>query len=298
MIQIAETVDELRGLTRAFRGGDHSIGFVPTMGALHAGHRSLIARSVGENDVTVVSIFVNPIQFAAGEDIERYPRTGEADLRICEEAGADIVFRPAVFEMYPAGFSTQIDMSGMTEVMCGRSRPDHFRGVLTVVGKLFLIAMPDRAYFGEKDAQQLAVIKKMAHDLNMPIEIIGCPTVREKDGLAMSSRNTYLNEEERRAARCLFRALARAEKVFASVKAEGAGIAEIVQAADIANTVQTAEAEIRAVISAEPLAKTDYIEVLDADTFATPAQDTKKVICAVAVYIGSTRLIDNLTISI
>ncbi|MDE6412930.1 MAG: pantoate--beta-alanine ligase, partial [Eubacterium sp.] len=200
MVKIVHTIEEVREQVKQWRAEGLSIGLVPTMGYLHEGHQSLIQKSVEKNDKTVVSIFVNPMQFAPTEDLESYPRDLNADARLCDATGADLIFNPEPEEMYKNGFCSFVDMNGPTAELCGKSRPTHFRGVCTVVNKLFNIVTPDKAYFGQKDAQQLAVIKRMVMDLNIPIEIIGCPIIREADGLAKSSRNTYLNEEERKAA--------------------------------------------------------------------------------------------------
>jgi pantoate--beta-alanine ligase len=284
-IQVANTIAAARAAIAALRADARgaSVGFVPTMGALHAGHRSLIERSARENDVTVVSIFVNPTQFSPGEDFEKYPKTTDADIGLCEAAGADIVFLPRADEIYPDGFSSQIDMTGPTEALCGLTRPGHFRGVMTVVAKLFNIVRPDRAYFGEKDAQQLVVIRKLARDLNMGIEIVGCPTIREDDGLAMSSRNAYLSPEERRAARCVPRALELGRYVSESNSASP-------DAEDAVNNILDA---VRTCIEAEPLARLEYAELLDASDLSPVTDKTKLALLAVAVHIGGTRLIDN-----
>jgi pantoate--beta-alanine ligase len=261
------------------------IGLVPTMGALHRGHGSLISCSAEdqrpERGLTVVSIFVNPIQFDDRSDLDAYPQTPDSDLRLCGEAGADFVFAPSAREMYPDGFSTFVDAEGecLTK-MCGAARPGHFRGVLTVVSKLFHIAQPTRAYFGEKDAQQLFAIKKMARDLDMDIQVIGRPTVREADGLALSSRNSRLSARERAAARCLVRALG-----------EGRAIIEGNQEA----SADSAKKSMAAAIEAEALARLDYAEILDADTFGDVTRDTRKALLAVAAYFGETRLIDNMS---
>ena len=196
-MKIVKTVDEVKAIVKGWRQEGLTVGLVPTMGFLHAGHQSLIAKSVEQNDRTVVSVFVNPIQFGPNEDLEAYPRDLNRDAELCEKTGADIIFNPEPEEMYKDGFVSFVDMNGLTNHLCGLSRPVHFRGVCTVCNKLFNIAAPDRAYFGQKDAQQLAVIKRMVKDLNMNLEIVGCPIVREEDGLAMSSRNTYMNAEER-----------------------------------------------------------------------------------------------------
>ena len=276
-MQIIKTIQETKAVLKKYRAAGKTIGLVPTMGYLHEGHGSLIVRSVSENDITVVSIFVNPIQFAPGEDLEAYPRDLEKDAAYCTQLGADIIFHPDPEEMYGPGFSTYVDMNVLTEDLCGKSRPAHFRGVCTVVNKLFNIVQPDRAYFGEKDAQQLAIIRHMVEDLNMNLTVVGCPIIREEDGLAKSSRNTYLSVKERQAALCLSRGL----KAGRALLDAGETDADRILAA------------VRAVIEAEPLARIDYVKAVDGlsmqpvDVIRTPA------LIAIAVYIGKTRLIDN-----
>ena len=253
------------------------MGLVPTMGYLHEGHKSLIDRAVAENDRVVVSDFVNPIQFGAGEDLATYPRDIEADKRLCGQAGAHLIFHPQPAEMYAPDFSTYVEMQEVSEGLCGKTRPTHFRGVCTVVCKLFHIVMPDRAYFGQKDAQQLAVIRRMVRDLDMDIQIVGCPIIREPDGLAKSSRNTYLNEEERKAALVLSKAVFHGQDMMEKGERD-------------AGTILSS---MKKLIEAEPLAKIDYVEMVDADTIAPLAKAQGRVLTAMAVYIGSTRLIDN-----
>lgn len=282
-IKILETIHDVNGALAAERAAGRSVGFVPTMGALHAGHTSLIERSASENGRTVVSIFVNPLQFGEGEDLANYPQTLDADMRACENAGADMVFIPQTAELYPAGFSTSVDMTGPTDVLCGLTRPGHFRGVLTVVTKLLNIVRPDRAYFGEKDAQQLVVVRKLARDLNMSVEIIGCPTVREADGLAMSSRNVYLSPDERRAAACLYRALLRAAELSSEYPDSRPDAGKIL-------------GEVRKVIEAEPLATLEYAELVDAELLTPVTGTPGAALLALAVHIGETRLIDAATI--
>lgn len=258
------------------RSGGRSIALVPTMGALHAGHGALIGRARAECGFVVVSIFVNPTQFDRQDDYDRYPRTLDADLDFCGDRGVDLVFAPEPGEMYPEPPRTSIEVAGVSERLCGEFRPGHFRGVATVVAKLFNIVAPDIAYFGEKDAQQLAVIQTMARDLNMPVEIRPVPTVREADGLALSSRNQRLSAEERRAAPVLFKALqAAAERVRS-----GAGSAEARRAA-------------LDVIAGEPLARVEYLEVVDPRSMLPVEQPAGPVRIAVAAWLGSTRLIDN-----
>ncbi len=276
-MEITGVIEEVRKQVKEWRRQGLTVGLVPTMGYLHEGHRSLIDRAVAENDKVVVSDFVNPIQFGVNEDLATYPRDIEADKKLCEQAGADLIFHPEVEEMYAPDFSTYVEMQKVSEGLCGKTRPTHFRGVCTVVCKLFNIVMPDRAYFGQKDAQQMAVIRRMVRDLDMDIEIVGCPIIREKDGLAKSSRNTYLNEEERKAALVLSKAVFLGEDMMKN----GERDAGIILAA------------MRGVIEAEPMAKIDYVEMVDADSIEPLTKAKGRVLTAVAVYIGSTRLIDN-----
>lgn len=280
MITIVKTIEEVRAQVKAWRAEGLTVGLVPTMGYLHEGHQSLIARSVAENDRTVVSDFVNPIQFGPTEDLATYPRDIERDAALCESTGANLIFHPEADEMYAPDFCTYVDMDHLTKGLCGKTRPIHFRGVCTVVSKLFHIVQPDRAYFGQKDAQQLAVIRRMVRDLNMPLTIVGCPIIREEDGLAKSSRNTYLSAEERKAALCLSRGL---NKGKAAVEA-GETDAEKVKA------IITAE------IKAEPLSRIDYVEIVDWNNLEPVSSTEGSILAAVAVYIGKTRLIDNFII--
>ena len=278
-MKIVHTIKEVREAISAWRREGLSIGFVPTMGYLHEGHQSLIQRAVEENDRVVVSIFVNPMQFGPNEDLESYPRDLEKDSLLCEETGAALIFNPQPEEMYTGDFCSFVDMTGLTKGLCGKSRPIHFRGVCTVVNKLFNIVQPDRAYFGQKDAQQLAVIKQMVKDLNMNLEIIGCPIIREEDGLAKSSRNTYLSNEERAAARILSQSLEEGR-----AKLDGGE-----------TSVQVIREVIRECIEKEPLAKIDYVEIVDAKSLEPVEKVEKTILLAIAVYIGKTRLIDNFT---
>ncbi|MCI9420922.1 MAG: pantoate--beta-alanine ligase [Eubacterium sp.] len=276
-MKIAETIAEVREQVRTWRKEGLAVGLVPTMGYLHEGHKSLIDRAVEENDRVVVSVFVNPIQFGPSEDLASYPRDLKRDAALCEAAGADLVFHPSDGEMYFDDFCTYVDMDDLTKGLCGKTRPTHFRGVCTVVSKLFHIVAPDRAYFGQKDAQQLAVIRRMVRDLNFDLEIVGCPIVREADGLAKSSRNTYLSEEERRAAVVLHQGLLAGEQL---VKTGETDASKIVGA-------------ITDVIGKEPLAKIDYVELVEWDSLKPVTSVRGEVLAAVAVYIGTTRLIDN-----
>ncbi len=276
-MEITGKIDEVRRKVKEWRKQGLSVGLVPTMGYLHEGHKSLIDRAVAENDRVVVSDFVNPIQFGAGEDLATYPRDIEADKRLCGQAGAHLIFHPQPAEMYAPDFSTYVEMQEVSEGLCGKTRPTHFRGVCTVVCKLFHIVMPDRAYFGQKDAQQLAVIRRMVRDLDMDIQIVGCPIIREPDGLAKSSRNTYLNEEERKAALVLSKAVFHGQDMMEKGERDAGTILP----------------SMKKLIEAEPLAKIDYVEMVDADTIAPLAKAQGRVLTAMAVYIGSTRLIDN-----
>ena len=277
------TVFEVRAVLDEARRESHTVGLVPTMGALHEGHLSLIRAARAANDVVVVSIFVNPTQFGPREDFARYPRDLERDRRLCEEAGADLIFSPSGDEMYPEGFSTWVDVEGLTVGLCGRSRPGHFRGVCTVVGKLLNICGPDRAYFGEKDAQQLAVIRRMVHDLDMRVEIVPCPTVREADGLAMSSRNVRLAPEERAQAPALYRALTAAKNLVAEGERD----------------VATVEGTIRGMLAFEaPLGRVDYIEIVRADDLSPVTTASGQCLMALAVFFGGTRLIDNVPVTV
>lgn len=276
-MEITGAIEEVRKQVKEWRRQGLSVGLVPTMGYLHEGHKSLIERAVAENDRVVVSDFVNPIQFGINEDLATYPRDIEADKRLCEQAGADLIFHPEAAEMYAPDFSTYVEMQKVSEGLCGKTRPTHFRGVCTVVCKLFHIVMPDRAYFGQKDAQQLAVIRRMVRDLDLDIQIVGCPIIREEDGLAKSSRNTYLSREERKAALVLSRAVFLGEDLMKKGERD-------------ADTILAA---MRSLIEQEPLAKIDYVEMVDADSIEPLAGARGRVLTAMAVYIGTTRLIDN-----
>ena len=275
---IIETVKELREYLAGQRAAGKTVGFVPTMGFLHEGHLSLIREAKAENDVVVVSDFVNPTQFGPNEDFESYPRNIEQDTELALSAGADVIFYPSVSEMYPPESSTYVEVEGnITRVLCGASRPTHFRGVTTVVNKLFNIVEPDKAYFGQKDAQQVAVLTKMVKDLHMDIELIICPIVREPDGLAMSSRNTYLSAEERKQAVILNQALKKAKNAFAN------GEKDVVKLTEI----------ITDKITEMPLAVIDYVSILDFPSLKPIITIEKDALGAVAVKFGKTRLIDN-----
>jgi pantoate--beta-alanine ligase len=276
-MNVTRTVDEMRGARRALEG---DVGLVPTMGYLHEGHLSLVRAARGENEHVVVSIFVNPTQFGPNEDFERYPRDEDRDLELLRGEGVDVVFAPSVEEMYPPGDATFVDVEGVTDVLEGAHRPGHFRGVATVVSKLFHIIEPTRAYFGQKDAQQLLVIKMMVRDQRMPVEIVGCPTVREQYGLAMSSRNAYLSPVQREAAPVLRQALERAKDLFADGERDG----------------ERLRAAMREMIDGEPLATADYVSVADTETLAELERVEADALASLAVRIGKTRLIDNVTL--
>jgi pantoate--beta-alanine ligase len=285
-MEVIHSIADLRSRIREYRRKNHgSVGFVPTMGYLHEGHASLLRKARSQSGLVVLSIFVNPLQFGPGEDFERYPRNTERDLEVAEAAGADLVFMPSVSEMYPTPTRTTVAVSGLTSRLCGASRPGHFDGVATVVSKLFHIVQPDQAFFGLKDAQQVAVIKQMVQDLNLPVEIVPCPTLREKDGLAMSSRNVYLSDEERKQALVLSQALDKAK--------------EFVQAR---NNFKADELEslVSSHITSAPLAVIDYAEVLafpSLEPFENSTH-TDSIILALAVKFGKTRLIDNVILQL
>lgn len=276
-MKIVKTVDEVRAQVKEWRKEGLTVGLVPTMGYLHEGHQSLIKKSVEQNDRTVVSVFVNPMQFGPTEDLESYPRDLEADARLVESTGGDLIFNPEPEEMYKDGFCSFVNMTGLPDALCGLTRPVHFKGVCTVVNKLFNIVKPDRAYFGEKDAQQLAIIMRMVKDLNMDIEIVGCPIIREADGLAKSSRNIYLTQEERKAAVILSKSVALGKKMVADGEKDAKKIV----------------AAMKELINSEPLATIDYVEMVDMDTMKAIDEVKGHVLCAMAVKFGKARLIDN-----
>jgi pantoate--beta-alanine ligase len=275
--QVVTTVDGMRRLRSQAVG---SVGFVPTMGYLHEGHLSLVRRARAENDVVVASIFVNPTQFGPTEDFERYPRDPQRDLNLLQQERTDIVFMPSAVEMYPEGFSTYIDVDGVTEVLEGAHRPGHFRGVATVVLKLFNIVQPTRAYFGQKDAQQVVVIRKMVNDLKLNVEVVPCPTVRETGGLAMSSRNVYLSPDERRAALILFRALSLSERLWRSGERDATKLRD----------------RLHILMAREPLASVDYISAAHPETLQELESMDGPTLISLAIRIGDTRLIDNLVV--
>ena len=279
-MKVVKTIAEVREQVKAWKAEGLRVGLVPTMGFLHEGHQSLIIKAVEENDRVVVSDFVNPTQFGPKEDLASYPRDIERDAKLCEEAGADLIFHPEPAEMYAPDYCTFVDMDGLTKGLCGKTRPTHFRGVCSVVAKLFNIVAPDSTYFGQKDAQQLAVIRRMVRDLNFDIRIVACPIIREEDGLAKSSRNTYLNAEERAAAVVLSRALNKGKALIESGEQSAAKVKDVIMEE----------------LCKEPLAKVDYVEVVDADSIEAIKELNGNVLVAIAVYIGKTRLIDNIMI--
>ncbi len=279
-MKIFHTVPEIRAYVRQAREAGKTVGLVPTMGYLHEGHLELIRRAVEKCGTVVVSIFVNPTQFGPGEDYERYPRDLDRDVRLAELAGADAVFNPPVEEMYPPGYCTYVEVERLTGVMCGRSRPGHFRGVATVVTKLFNIVKPDVAFFGQKDAQQALVIERMTADLNIDVEVVTVPTVREPDGLAMSSRNVYLNTEERRAATVLYKSLCLAKEAFDKGMRRASGLRRLVE-----DTIRS-----------EPLAHIDYVEIYTYPELERVEEIEGPVLLAIAVKIGRARLIDNIVL--
>jgi pantoate--beta-alanine ligase len=282
-MKICATIPEARAACQAARAGGQRLGLVPTMGALHEGHLSLIRAAKAQCDAVAVSIFVNPTQFGPTEDLSKYPRQFDRDCSLLEKEGVDIVFAPDVEEMYPASNApiTWVVVEGLSEKLDGRSRPGHFRGVTTVVSKLFHIIEPEAAFFGEKDAAQLAVIRRMVRDLDFPVEIVACPIVREPDGLAMSSRNAYLNREERTRALVLHRSLQKTRQQFQA----GERFA--------ANLISAA----KEIIASEPQVRLDYFGIVDPDTLDPVERITQKTLVAVAAYVGSTRLIDNVVLN-
>jgi pantoate--beta-alanine ligase len=280
-MRIVSTIAEARGAVRALRTNGRSIGLVPTMGALHAGHVSLVRAAREQCDAVVVSIFVNPTQFGPNEDFAKYPRTWDADCALLESEGVDLILAPIATEMYPAGASTFVEVEGVSDRLDGASRPGHFHGVSTVVAKLFHIVSPDKAFFGQKDAAQVAVLRKMVRDLNFDLELVVCPTVREADGLALSSRNRYLSVEERRQALVLSRALQRVEERVAQGVLDAATLID----------------DALAVLASEPGIRLDYFKVVDRDTLEDVADVRNSALAAIAVFVGPTRLIDNAVIA-
>jgi len=276
-MKLIHDVKEMQQTALALKHTGKRIAFVPTMGFLHEGHASLLREGRKRGDCLVLSIFVNPTQFGPNEDLERYPRNLERDCALAEACGVDIIFAPAAAGMYPPGFQTTVSLGPLTEPLCGASRPGHFNGVAVVVAKLFSIVQPDIAFFGKKDFQQLAIIRQMTADLNLPLEIVGMPIVREADGLAMSSRNSYLSPQERQQALCLYRALCKVRKLFAEGEC----------------SVERLLAEARSQIMEAPAAVIDYLELRDSTSLKPVKQAGSGTLLAMAVKIGSTRLIDN-----
>ena len=276
-MEIVESITEMQELARTARRAGRSIAFVPTMGYLHEGHESLLHEGRRRGDLLVLSIFVNPTQFGVGEDFEAYPRDLARDRAVAEGAGVDVIFAPRAMEMYPSGYQTYVDVERLTLPLCGASRPGHFRGVTTVVSKLFNIVQPDVALFGTKDYQQLAVVRRMVADLNMPMEVVGMPIIREADGLALSSRNAYLSPAERQAALCLSRSIREAREIYRAGERD----------------VATMRGRVAAIIAAEPSATVDYIEFRHGDSLEEVAVADDRTLLALAVKIGRTRLIDN-----
>ncbi len=279
-MKLVDSISRMSTLAKILKKEGKSIGFVPTMGYLHNGHMSLVNSAKKHTDVVVMSIFVNPIQFGPKEDFERYPRDFKHDEQLASEAGVDVIFYPSTKEMYPDGYATFVNVERLTDGLCGASRPRHFMGVTTVVAKLFGIVKPDVAYFGQKDAQQAAVIRKMARDLNMGVEVKIMPIVREKDGLAMSSRNTYLSELERKDALGLYQSLKKAESLVADGETDAKRIMKIMKEA----------------IAARPAVKIEYISIVDAKELVELETITKEALIAVAAHVGKTRLIDNIIV--
>jgi len=276
-MQIFKTIENMRAASHATRKAGKRVGFVPTMGALHKGHLSLVQAAKAQCDVVAASIFVNPTQFGPNEDFSKYPRTFERDCELFTKEGVELLFAPALEEMYPAGAVTYVTVEGMSERLCGKSRPGHFRGVTTVVSKLFNIVEPDVAFFGQKDAAQVAIIRRMVRDLNIPVEITACPIVREADGLAMSSRNTYLDPAQRKAALVLHRALQEVQRKFESGERNASKLIE----------------HGRRVFTLEPSARLDYLEIVDTESLDALEKISGAALVAVAAYLGNTRLIDN-----
>ncbi len=280
-MKICSTIPEARAARRDARSGRKRLGLVPTMGALHEGHLSLVRAAKAQCDAVAVSIFVNPTQFGPTEDLSKYPRQFDRDRQLLEKEGVDILFAPSVEEIYPDGAVTRVLVEGLSEKLDGRSRPGHFRGVATIVAKLFHILEPDAAFFGQKDAAQLAVIRRMVRDLNFPVEVVACPIVRESDGLAMSSRNAYLNRDERGRALVLRRSLEQVQQEF---QAGERIAAKLISAA-------------KEVFAREPQVVLDYFEIVDPDTLDPVERISQKTLVAVAAYVRSTRLIDNLVLN-
>jgi pantoate--beta-alanine ligase len=281
LMNICKTIQEVRSASRAARHSGHRIGFVPTMGALHEGHLSLVREGKAQSDIVAASIFVNPLQFGPTEDLAKYPRSFDHDCELLDKEGVAFLFAPSVEEMYPDKSVTYVNVEGLSDRLCGRSRPGHFRGVSTVVAKLFNIVEPDLAFFGQKDAAQLAIIRRMVRDLNIPVEIVAGPIVRESDGLAMSSRNAYLDSTQRKSALALYRSLQHVKSIFAQGETNSTKL--------IAAGKKT--------LSQEPAIQLDYLEIVDPDTLYPVEEIHGKTLAAVAGFLGTTRLIDNILLT-
>ena len=279
-MKLVHSIAEMRALSRAARSSGKRLGLVPTMGALHEGHLSLVRAARGKSDLIAASIFVNPTQFGPNEDFAKYPRTLENDCALLEREGVELIFAPPVEEMYPEGAVTWVVVEGLSDRLCGKSRPGHFRGVTTVVAKLLHIVEPDFAFFGQKDAAQVAIIQRMVRDLNMPVAIEVCPIVRGADGLAISSRNAYLSAQERKSALILYRSLMRIQKLFENGER------------DSTKLISAAKQEF----ATEPNVRLDYVEVVDPETLAPEASFAQRTLVAVAAFVGQTRLIDNIVL--
>ena len=281
-MEIARTIIDIRRLAGSARKAGQTVGFVPTLGALHEGHLSLVRQARKENDFVVVSIFLNPSQFVAGEDLSKYPHQEKQDLELCEKAEVDVVFMPSAEQIYPVGYRTAVNVEGLSERLCGIHRPGHFPGVCTVVAKLFNIVQPDLAYFGQKDAQQALIIRRMVQDLDMPIQIRLCPTVRERNGLAMSSRNAYLTDLQRSQAACLYRALQKGKDLIETGQRDPQVVTEQME---------------RVIVEAGP-SQIDYVAAVEPENLEPVTKDSSSWLLAVAVRIGPARLIDNMLVEI
>jgi pantoate--beta-alanine ligase len=279
-MKICHTITEMRAASRAARSDGKTVGLVPTMGALHEGHLSLVRAARAQCDRVVVSIFVNPLQFGPNEDLAKYPRDFDRDSELLKREGVDLIFAPSVEEMYPPGGVTYVTVEGLSDKLCGASRPGHFRGVATVVAKLFHVVEPDRAFFGQKDAAQSTIIRRMVRDLNMPVQIVVCSIVREADGLAMSSRNAYLDAQQRKSALVLYRSLRAVEEAFNNGERK------------VATLVETG----KRVLADDPSVRLDYFEIVDPEMLDPITDITRKALVAVAAFVGNTRLIDNIVL--
>jgi pantoate--beta-alanine ligase len=280
-MKICTTIDAMRAASRSQRSAGKRLGLVPTMGALHEGHLSLVRAARAQCDVVVASLFVNPLQFGPGEDLAKYPRDLERDRTLFENEGVDFLFAPSVEEMYPAGAVTYVTVEGLSDKLCGRSRPGHFRGVTTVVSKLFHIVESDLAFFGQKDAAQVAIIRRMMRDLNFPLEIVVCPIVREADGLAMSSRNAYLDSQQRKSALALYRSLMEVQRRFDQGERVPARLIEVG----------------KEILEEEPSVRLDYLEIVDPVTLDPVSDLSRGGLVAVAAFVGNARLIDNIVLA-